>query len=383
MADFNFKLSPEIILGNYSLARLGEKISPFGSNFMLITTHILKEAGVIDKITKVLDERGISLFVFDGIGETPDSDVADRALSLARGAHIDGVISVGGITACAIGKVVASLYNETTSLYDFVEGLTPSAKPLPLVQVSTICGDPYIFMKASPVVDSRNRSVQLIKLQEDLCKLVVFDPNTYSGISPNMRNTMVYSGVLAAFEGYISQKADFFSGTILKKAIELFLITVNPKKEKLITGSKEQILAEASCLTSMGLEASAPGVGTAIAITCGGRYNISPSLISTILLPHIMSDAIRSNLDNVVEIAKLLDTDLAAETDAIGIAKSGILEIRRQLAATNLPTRLKDVDITIESMVPVAENTSKLGFMSYTPRPMSGSDVFELIKEAF
>lgn len=383
MANFEFKLTPHVVLGNYSLARLGEQVAPFGSKFILVTEPVLKDIGLVEKLKKTLDSKNISVLIFDGIGQSPDSDIVERALTLARGAQIDGVIAFGGMTPCAIARAVAAFYKSKKSIYDYVEGLQADVEPLPLIQIPATCRDPFLFMKTSPIVDARSRAVRLLKLPEDFCKLVVFDSNTYAGIAPNTLTSMVFAGMGTAFEGYISTKSSFLSETILEKAIDLFLMTVNPKKEKLIASSKEELLAQAACLTSLGLAFSSPGVGTAISLTCGGRYKISNSLISTILLPHIMTDAIRSNLEKVVKVANMLDIDLTAGTDQIAIAQAGIMEIRRQLSTANLPTRMKDIDLTIESLVPVSEDASALSFMSYIPRPMSGSDVFELIKEAY
>lgn len=43
MADFVFRISPNIILGPYTLARLGQVASAWGSHYMLIADPILKE----------------------------------------------------------------------------------------------------------------------------------------------------------------------------------------------------------------------------------------------------------------------------------------------------------------------------------------------------
>jgi alcohol dehydrogenase, iron-dependent len=69
--------------------------------------------------------------------------------------------------------------------------------------------------------------------------------------------------------------------------------------------------------------------------------------------------------------------------DAAEVAKRGVEEIRRRLAEANLPIRLKDIDLTIESLVPVAEDAARLSFMNYTPRPLANYDIFEIIKQAF
>ncbi|MEL3909130.1 MAG: iron-containing alcohol dehydrogenase [Treponemataceae bacterium] len=383
MANFNFSLSSDIILGSYSLARIGEKIAKFSRKVMLIADPVLKASGLLTKAQKALEDYDVDVFVFDDMVQNPSSDLIERALKLARGAKVDGIIGMGGMTICSIARVVASQYNEEASIYDFFEGQEPKSEPLPLCQIPSTCRDPFLFMNVSPVTDARNRNTKLIKLQDNLGKLVVFDPNVYSGIPQSSLTSMVFAGVGVAFEAYISTKSNFFSQTILKKAIELFLLTVNKQKEKLIGTSVEQVLAEATCLTAIGLATSSPGLGTAISLAVSSRYDISSSLVASVLFSYIMRDAIKSNLDKVVALAKMLETELVDETDLLAKAEAGVIEVRRLLSVANLPMRLKDIELTIEALVPVAQDASALSFISYLPRPLSSSGIFELIKEAY
>ena len=69
--------------------------------------------------------------------------------------------------------------------------------------------------------------------------------------------------------------------------------------------------------------------------------------------------------------------------DPLYVAKAAIEEIRRRLAQANLPTRLKDIGLSIEQLVAISEDTVSLSFMNYIPKPMRSDDVFELLKQAY
>ena len=383
MADFVFKLSPNIILGNYSLAGIGEEASKFGNNFMFIVDPFFKNLGLIEKLKKSFEEKNISLFTFSGFGKTPDSDTIERALSLARGAHIHGVIACGDIVACSIGRAIAALYNETAAIYDYIEGCPINSEPLPLIQVPTTCNDPFLFGTSNCVLDARSKTVSLLKTQEGLCKLIMFDSNTYAGLAPNAMTAMSLAGLATAFEGYISTKGSFFSETVLGKAVSTYFLSLDPQREKLVGTSRAELISQAACLSAIGIAASAPGLGTAIALAAGGRYGISSALISTVLLPYIINDAIASNLEKTSSVARMIGETMPEGGDAVELSKRGIEEIRRRLAEADLPTRLQDMDLTIESLVPVSEDASHLNFINYIPHPMSSQDIFEIIKQAF
>ena len=381
MSNFTFKLSSNIILGSYSIAKIGSEAAQFGKKFLFVVDPLLHETGISKKITAALEERGISVLVFDGVKRSADSDIIENALSLARGVFVNGVIASGGMGSVAIGRAVASLYNETGSIYDFIDGKPCTAEPLPFIEVPSTCREPFTFTSFSPIVDVRSRKINLLKIRQDLCKLCVFDPACYSNLAPNATTATLLQGLGIAFEGYISCRSSFLSEAILGKAIERFLQSLGAPLGN-ADASDETVIAEAACLTAIGISCSSPGLGSAIALACAGRYNISSSVVGTILLPHILANAQTSNLDKVVRIGRMLGVETQG-ADPLAVSQAAIEEIRRRLAQANLPTRLKDINLTMEQLIAVSEDAVSLSFMNYIPKPMRSDDVFELLKQAY
>ena len=145
MADFIFKISPNIVLGSYTVSRLGQYAQEFGKKFMVILDPILKEQGVSQKIVQSLENRGLNFFTFDELPVTADTEVIKTTLNLARQAHVDGIIAAGGGKTLSIAKCVSTLYNESRDLYYFADGEIPLAQPLPLICVPTTCRDCFVF----------------------------------------------------------------------------------------------------------------------------------------------------------------------------------------------------------------------------------------------
>ena len=382
MSNFTFKLTSNIILGSYSIAKIGAEAVQFGKKFLFIVDPLLHETGIAKKVIDALEERGISVLVFDGVKRSADSDIIENALGLARGVFIDAVIASGGMGPVAIGRAVASLYNESGSIYDFIEGKPCTAEPLPFIEVPATCREPFTFTPFSPIVDVRSRKIHLLKVRNDLCKLCVFDTACYSNLAPNATVATILQGVGIAFEGYISSKTNFLSETILGKAIDRFLLSLDPQYGRATGASRETVIAEAACLTAIGISFSSPGLGSAIALACASRYNISSSVVGTILLPYVLTNAQTSSLDRLVKIGRMLNVDTRG-VDPLYVAKSAIEEIRRHLAQANLPTRLKDIGLSIEQLVAISEDAVSLSFMNYIPKPMRSDDVFELLKQAY
>ncbi|MGP1432244.1 MAG: iron-containing alcohol dehydrogenase [Treponema sp.] len=382
MSNFTFKLSSNIILGSYSIAKIGSEAAQFGKKFLFVVDPLLHETGIAKKVIDALEQRGISVLVFDGVKRSADSDIIENALNIARGVFVDAVIASGGIGPVAVGRAVASLYNETGSIYDFIEGKPCTAEPLPFIEVPATCREPFTFTLFSPIVDVRSRKIHLLKVRHDLCKLCVFDTACYSNLAPNATVATILQGVGIAFEGYTSSKTNFLSETILGKAIDRFLQSLNPQQGNPLGTSCETVMAEAACLTAIGTSFSSPGLGSAITLACAARYNISSSVVGTIILPHLLSNAKTSNLDKLVKIGRMLEVNTQG-VDALDIAQETIEEIRRRLAQANLPTRLKDINLSIEQLIAISEDAVSLSFMNYIPKPMRSDDIFELLKQAY
>ena len=131
MGDFVFNLSPNLVAGADILISLGDYVSKYGSRFMLIVDPAFKDVELLVRIKQSLEQKSLKLFSFDGMQRTADSETVVRALRLAQVAHVDGVIALGDVITCSIAKSVASLYNETKPIYNYLEGEIITEAPIP------------------------------------------------------------------------------------------------------------------------------------------------------------------------------------------------------------------------------------------------------------
>ena len=153
MGDFAFRITPNIILGSYTLSRLPQQVMEWGTRFMIIADPVLNEFGTIQKITQSFTDRKIEHFVFSEISEGNTSQLAKRALALAKEGHVHGVIAIGGSKALNIGRIVAAFFNEIHDFNNFVDGALPTTSPIPCICVPTIFSTPFIFTNEIPIKD--------------------------------------------------------------------------------------------------------------------------------------------------------------------------------------------------------------------------------------
>ena len=382
MADFIFKISPNIILGSYIARRLCFFALDWGDRFMLVVDPILKESGTTAKITQSLDERGVEYFVFDEIPNTASTETLKDALLLARESHVHGVIAVGGGRTLNLAKAVCALYREKGDLYEYIDGKAATTSPLPLICVPTTVRDSFIFTDRTPVSDARSTKIRLLKTQNGLCKLVLWDPNLQINLTEKQSACMSIEVLSFAIEGYLSQKSNFFSDMIIEKSVQLLSYALDGVPSLSITTPQEVLLTQGGCMASLGGASSSFGVANLLANAINSRYQISRSLTTAILLPYIIEDAASYRADKLATLAKLLRA-CPQETETADAVTALTEYVRQKIAKVNIPARLKDLSLTIEQLSLAAEDAGELDLMNSLPRSMTTDDLFDLIKRAY
>ncbi len=382
MADLIFRISPNIVLGSYTASRIGQFAKDWGSRYMVIMDPVLKEVGNTKSILESLASRNVEYFVFDEVTAAADSETIKRALSLAREAHVHGIIAVGGASILNIAKAVSAIYNELHDLYDFIDGATPSSGAIPMIGVPSTVRNMFLFSDSVPIVDSRNRQIKLLKVQTGLCKLAVFDPNLNVSLTENQTGSISIDTLCLSIEAYLSQKASFFSDMLAEKALEVLGYALDGANSLNVTTAPELLLAQGGCMASLAVASSSIGPASLIGLSVYARCNVSHGLVSSILLPYIIEDTAKFKVDRILKVAQILR--ITSEDDsAEGIVTALAQNIRRRLALANLPARLKDLSLSMEQLSLAAEDAGQLELINGMPRSMTADDLFELIKLAY
>lgn len=382
MADLIFKISPDIILGSYTLTRLGQYAKNLGSKFMIIMDPILKDFNLAEKITQPLTDRKIDFFIYDNFNDGATTKDIENAVILAKQSHIHGIIAAGGEKAINAGCAVSALYNENRSIYDYIDNPGTAADSIPLICIPGTCRAPYAFTNSIPVTDSRSRQVKQLKIKDNACSLMLWDPNLSLTLTENQNTSLSLETLCLACEAYFSQKASFFSDMFCEKSFELLSYGMDEKKSLDITTPQEILLAQGGCMASLSVSTSSPGIASLLALAINARYKINRSLAATILFPYVIEEVAKFKADKIEKIARLYGTadEKLSRDEAV---QSFTENIRKKIAKANLPVRLKELNLTMEQLATCAEDAGQLDIMTMLPRSMTTDELFELMKQAY
>jgi alcohol dehydrogenase class IV len=382
MPDVLFHVPTRVVFGPDTINRIGQLVSEYGERVLLVTEAILYEGKVINKVQELLDKKGTPYIVFDEVVPNATSKTAEEGVILARGAHADTVVGLGGIKTLSIAKAIAMTASSRSDIDDFLSGEQPEAEPLAYIEIPTTCRNPLMFVDEYLLADARDRTARIGRAQKGITKAVLMDPKLSLGLPAKYTATTLMDTLLGCVEGLLSSKSNLLSDTFLFKAVEIIGGVV---REGLQDSDEVRMRTHASTaglLLGLGLSMSKPGIGTALAFSINARFFAPKSWVSTILLPYVLEFALNARGDRVTEIARLLgeETEGLAAAEAPGRA---VEAVRRIIASLSLPTRLREFDLGLDEMIEIAGVARALDMMNYLPRVVTTEDIYEMIRTAF
>ncbi len=382
MPDVLFHVPTRVIFGLDTTNRISQLVAEYGERAFIVTESILYEGKVINKIQELLDKKDIPNIVFDEVVSNATSRTVDDGVALARGSHADIVIGLGGIKTLSTAKAIAMTVPSGIEMDDFLSGVQPEKPPLPYIEIPTTCRNPFMFVDEYLMVDARDRSGKLGRTPKGTTKAVLIDPKLSVNLPVKYTATTIMDTLLGSIEGILSNRANFLSDTYLMKAVEIIGSLVKEGFQNADDVRMRMNASAAGLLLGLGLATTKLGIGSALAFAINAKFLSPKSWVATILLPYVLEFSVNVRGDRIAAIAGLLGEDVSGLPPVEAPARA-IEAIRRIIASLNLPTRLREFDLSLDEMIEIAGSARTFDMMNYLPRAVSTEDIYEMIKSAF
>jgi alcohol dehydrogenase len=163
------------LVGPGCVREVGQEVAKLGyRKALLVTDKVLRESGVVKKVTDVLDEAKVPYAIFDEVKPNPTTRNVNDAFALLKEEGCDFLVSVGGGSPQDTASAVAILATNGGDIRDY-EGIGKSSKrALPVVAINTTAGT-AAEVTINYVITDEERKV----------KMVIVDPNSLAVISVN------------------------------------------------------------------------------------------------------------------------------------------------------------------------------------------------------
>ncbi|MCG8415979.1 MAG: iron-containing alcohol dehydrogenase [Pseudomonadales bacterium] len=341
----------------------------------LVTDRGLRDSGLLDRITDVLDDTSAAT-IYDGTPGNPTEEAVTEALESYQGNDCDGVVCIGGGSPMDLGKAVALLAVSGGPLaqYDPLQGGNKLVKGIaPLIAIPTTAGTGSEASVGFVISMSDGRKLTYAN-PLFLPKLAICDPELTLGLPPMLTAATGMDAITHCIEAVLASPvnppADGIGLDGLWRGWQHIQRAVEDGSDR--TARWEMMMA-----STEGALAFVKGLGAVHSMShAAGRLKdlrLHHGTLNAVILPTIL----RFNEDACSDKYLRLRQAMGLPADA-DLAK----EIERLNANIGLPSGLGEMGLSedlIEDMVPHAVND--LATMT-NPKQVSAEDYAELYRIA-
>ncbi|WP_454209219.1 L-threonine dehydrogenase [Proteus sp. Marseille-Q3619] len=382
MAVSTFYIPSVNKIGAGCLADAVSSMKDFGFHKALIVTDsILNQLGVVDKVSKLLTEAGISSVTYDGTAPNPTVENVEAGLALLKEHQCDCVISLGGGSPHDCAKGIALVASNGGKIADY-EGVDRSAKPqLPLISINTTAGTASEMTRFCIITDTA-RHIKMAIVDKNVTPILsVNDSELMIGMPKGLTAATGMDALTHAVEAYVSIVANPITDACALKAVAMISGSLRKVVDNGGDATARENMAYAQFLAGMAFNNASLGYVHAMAHQLGGFYNLPHGVCNAVLLPHVQAYNIQAAAGRLKDIAQAMGVDVSAMSDEQG-AKACIEEIRKMAKDVGIPAGLKELGVKEEDFKTLAENALKDACAITNPVQGSESDVIELFRQA-
>ena len=237
MLNFDFEIKTKLFFGRDRHLETGKILSSFGAKKVLIFIGqgSVRKSGLLDQITKTLDEENINYEVLEGIRPNPTIQLTREFLKYAREYEPDFLLAIGGGSVIDTAKLVSVGYYYDGDCFDFNVKKVPPQKALPIGVVLTISAAGSEMSTSCVVQDDETMIKTGFNSELIRPTFAIENPELTYSVSPSQTAYGIVDIMMHTMERYFMpsaeiEPADRFAEGLLKSMIEASKkVVVNPQ----------------------------------------------------------------------------------------------------------------------------------------------------------
>ncbi|MDH5465620.1 MAG: iron-containing alcohol dehydrogenase [Thiovulaceae bacterium] len=226
MNNFTFHNPTKIIFGKDTHLEIGAELKAYGIKkaLLLYGTGSIKRSGLYDSTVKSLRDAGIEFVEFDGVVSNPVISHTREAVKVAKDAHVDAVLSVGGGSVLDEAKAVAAAALVDHDVWDFFTG-TAMSQSLPIFSILTLAATGSEMNGNSVITNDATEQKFSFTSSFSYPKISILNPELTFSVDPAYTAYGSVDAIAHVIEGYFTQSSgaliqDRLTENIIKSVIE-------------------------------------------------------------------------------------------------------------------------------------------------------------------
>lgn len=377
----SFNTVRRIVSGCRCLESVGDEIKRLaGAKVLVVTDPGIKAAGLLDRMTKVLEGAGIPHHFFAEVEPEPSIEVVAASLAAARAFGPDVIIGLGGGSSLDISKITSVMLTNAGPIEKYF-GMELIPNPgIPLILIPTTAGTGSEMTSICVLSDTQNKVKKGIVSENMFARVVLLDPLLTIGLPPHVTAITGMDALVHAIESYTGIRATVFTDTLNLQAIRM--VAANLRKAYVNGDNREarENMLYASGLAGMAFSNTQNGLDHALALAIGGKFHLPHGLLTAFILPWVMEYNLPADPQKFIRIARAFGehTDGCPEIEA---ARLSVKAVKNLLDDLDISYRLSQYNIPREEIPGLAKTAiGAVRLISNNPRKATEKDVIKLLQ---
>ena len=381
LKPFDFTMPTKIVWGPGCVRDLPKELALAGGHKPLVVTDKgIRNAGILEKITTLLDEAGVDYAIFDGVEANPkDTNVAAGA-EAARAAGTDSLIAVGGGSPIDCAKSIGVLLAHGATDIRLYEGKTAATKPQPpFLTIPTTAGTGSEITFSSVITNTAGPYKMTVKSPYTAATTALCDPELTLTVPPAITAATGMDALTHAIEGYTATCSEPIADAVALYAIELICKNLVQAVEH-----GEDLDARAGMLMGSLLGGMAFSHADVASVHCvaealGSIYDQPHGVCNAIFLPYVMEYNMEYCIARYARVARAMGLSFESEEEG---AKKAVDFVKQLAVDVHLPD-FKSLGTGKDKFELLAEMSERNGSNPSNPRPMTKEDYLVVLERAY
>ncbi|AXF78223.1 lactaldehyde reductase [Erwinia tracheiphila] len=370
--------------GPGSASKIVDEVSRRGfKKALLVTDKMLIQAGVIEKITSLLEKNQLPYVIYDEVVPNPTINVVKNGVEIFKTSQADYLIAVGGgspqDTAKAIGIIINNPeFSDVRSL----EGIANTRNPsVPVIAIPTTAGTAAEVTINYVITDEAKRRKFVCVDPHDIPVVAIIDAEMMASMPPSLKAATGIDALTHAIEGYITKGAWELTDALHLKAIEI----INRSLRASVAGDNKGVedMALGQYIAGMGFSNVGLGLVHGMAHPLGAFYNIPHGVANAIILPHIMAWNAEYTGDKYRNIARAMGVAGVCGKSLYEVRVAAVEAVKKLSADVGIPDRLRDVGMREEDIPALAQAALTDVCTGGNPRDATLAEIHTLYRQLY
>lgn len=368
----SFKTVSDIRIGPGGTARLDAHVTGLSRNkrIAIITDKGVRSLGLMDAGIASLQDAGYQLMVFDDVVADPPEDVVIKGVEAVRQFDAGLVIGFGGGSPMDTAKVIAFLADNNVTLPEIYGVDVAQGSRLPLLLIPTTSGTGSEVTNVA-IITTGKGSKNAVVSDPLYADRVLLDANLTLGLPAHITAATGIDAMVHAIEAYTSVHrknpiSDAMGLSALRKLTRAIDRAVNTPDD--VDARNDMLIG--AMLAGQAFSNAPVGAIHGLAYPLGGFFHVPHGLSNSL----VMVDVMKFNAQE--DRAKMWYAEIASDLGVGHTASALIDEILRLQDATKVQRRLRDVNITADSIPMMADDAIlKDRVLRNNPREITREDI--------